>query len=234
MHPTLTALVQLQAADDGIDALVARLADVPPRLAALDQERARVARQLEQATGQQRAAEARLRDVMHRVSEQRQRHERNLAQLDLVKRMREATAAASQVEAGERLLADGERDLHEHEAQVTAIGHAVEAHRAALADFDASLEGRRSALRAEEASIGAALAEARAAREGVAAAVPPALRTPYERLRGRRKGAVVFPVTAGACGACDTAIPLQRRSQMQLRAGLEPCEGCGMLLYAAE
>ncbi len=234
MHAELEALLRLQEADDAVDEILERLDGIAPRVAALDAERARVARQLEQAQGQLAAAERKQREVAQRVAEHRQRHERNVAQLDLVKRLREAEAAQSQVEAGKRMLQEGEHDLAAIGETVGAIRHAVEAHHASLAAFDATQEERRSALTQEQQAHETALAAARARREALASSVPAGMRTPYERIRGRRRTKVVFPVSGGACSSCDTSVPVQRRAQMQVKGTLESCEGCGMLLYATE
>ncbi len=234
MHAELEALLRLQEADDAVDEIAERLAGIAPRVAALDAERARVARQLEQAQGQLDAAERKQREVAQRVAEHRQRHERNVAQFDLVKRLREAEAAQSQVEAGKRMLQEGEQDLSAIGETVGAIRQAVASHEASLAAFDATQEERRTALAAEQRQHEEALAAARSRRAQAATHVPAGMRTPYERIRDRRRSRVVFPVSGGACSSCDTSVPVQRRAQMQSRGTLESCEGCGMLLYATE
>jgi predicted nucleic acid-binding Zn-ribbon protein len=42
---------------------------------------------------------------------------------------------------------------------------------------------------------------------------------------------VVVPLTALSCGACDTAIPMQRRHAMMAGNVIELCEVCGVLMY---
>lgn len=234
MHAELEALLQLQTEDDEVDAIVARSDGIAPRLAALDAERAKAARQLELALDQLQAAERKQREVAQLVAEHRQRQERNVAQLDLVKRMKEATAALSQVEAGKKMLLEGEHDLHEIGIRVDAIRNATEAHRAALAEFDATQGEKRAAIEAERQALDAAVRAARAKRDTIAQAVPEGMRGMYERIRARRRSQVVYPIHDGACGSCDTSVPVQRRNQMHAKGTLEPCEGCGMLLYATE
>ena len=56
----------------------------------------------------------------------------------------------------------------------------------------------------------------------------------YDRVRRRRRAEAVFPLRGPSCGACDTAVPTQRRAAMASSGALEMCEGCGALLYAAE
>ena len=42
---------------------------------------------------------------------------------------------------------------------------------------------------------------------------------------------VVVPLSGGACGACYTAVPINRRSQIRSRRLLDGCEVCGAILY---
>ncbi len=172
MHAQLEALLQLQAEDDVVDAIAARLDDVAPRLAALDAERARAARQLEQTLGQLQTAERKQREMAQLVDEHRQRQERNVAQFDLVKKMREAEAAAAQVESGRKLLMEGERDLREMGEKVEAIRHAAEAQRELLSEFDATQQDKRAEIERDRAALDAELSAARKKREKKAGQVP--------------------------------------------------------------
>jgi len=234
VHAQLEALLSLQAEDDAVDAIEARIDEIAPRLAALDAERATAARQLEQTLDQLRAAEQKQREIANLVSEHRQRQERNVAQFDLVKRMREAEAALSQVEAGKKLLLDGENDLRDIESRVAGIRQAVDVHTEVLAEFDATQQAKRDEIEVERQALQAELADARAKRDGIAERVPDEMRTLYDKMRVRRRAQVVYPLAYGACSACDTSVPVQRAKRMAARGLLEACEGCGMLLYAAE
>ena len=60
------------------------------------------------------------------------------------------------------------------------------------------------------------------------------MRQRYDRLRSTRRTDVVVAVAGAACGACYTAIPMSRRSQLRNGYLLEGCEACGVILYAAE
>ena len=234
MHAELEALLQLQKEDDVVDGITAQLAEIAPRLVALDAARAKAARQVEVTQGQLAEAERKQREMATLVAEHRQRVERNQHQLDLVKNMREATAATQQVEVGKRMLSEGEQALRDAEEVAGGIRNALEVHKSVLADFDATQEEKRRAIRSEQDALDAQLAAARGTRDAVATKVPNGMRTTYEKIRSRRKAQVVFAVASGACSSCDTAIPVQRRTQMLSKGTLELCEGCGMLLYASE
>jgi hypothetical protein len=77
-------------------------------------------------------------------------------------------------------------------------------------------------------------ATALAAREASASTLDKTLRLRYDRLRANRRGDVVVSVRGVACGACFTAVPMSRRSQIRTGLLIEGCEACGVILYAEE
>ena len=85
----------------------------------------------------------------------------------------------------------------------------------------------------DRAAIDGDLAGAHANRKATAEQVPLALRTRYDRIRNKKRVHVLVPLNALACGACDTAIPMQRRHVMMSGTTIELCEVCGVLMYQA-
>ena len=94
MHPDVESLLALQSDDDVVSGIVARLEGLTPRLAALDTERDLVVKRLQHSKAQVEFGDTKRRALEQLVSEHRQRQERNVAQLDLVKRMREEIGRA--------------------------------------------------------------------------------------------------------------------------------------------
>jgi predicted nucleic acid-binding Zn-ribbon protein len=78
------------------------------------------------------------------------------------------------------------------------------------------------------------LRQARVDRDQKARAVPRSLLQRYDRIRSKRRVNAVFPLRGASCSNCDTMIPLQRRTAMAAAGATEICEGCGVLLYAAD
>lgn len=232
MHQELEALLALQADDDVIDALDGRLRALGPRLADLERRRKAVADHLATAESATDSDEKKHRELEGRLADHKQRQERNLAHLDSVKRMREATAAMAQVEQARKILIEEESELQSLARRI-ADGHkAVAAHREALAAQDAEQAAEREAIARERAEIEGSLAEARAKRAQTAARVPRSILAKYDRIRGRKGEQAIFPLRGPSCGHCDTAIPLQRRNMMIGTGQIEMCEACGVLLYA--
>jgi hypothetical protein len=234
VHQDLEALLALQADDDVIDALDGKLRALGPRLAELERRRKALAEHLASAEAAAEADERKHRDLEGRLTDHKQRQERNLAHLDSVKRMREATAAMAQVEQARKILIEEESEL-QGLARRIADGHkSIAAHRDALAQEDLDQAAEREALAAERTSIERELAEARAKRTQTASHVPKAILAKYDRIRGRRGEQAIFALRGPSCGHCDTAIPLQRRNQMIGSGQIEVCEACGVLLYATQ
>jgi predicted nucleic acid-binding Zn-ribbon protein len=183
----LEALLALQAQDDIVDALRERLDALEPRMSELDQVRQRALKALEETRAGVEADERRQRELEGRISDHRQRHERNVANLDAVKRMREATAAMLQVEAGRKMLMEEENELRALVSRV-ADGHAsIKKQEANLQALDASQADARAEIEAERAELGGEYAAASAKRKTLAVNVESAVLHKYDRIRNRRR-----------------------------------------------
>lgn len=233
MTNVLDNLLKLQQQDDVVDGLVRRIETLTPRLASLDVARANAVRTLEETRTLVDADERRQREIEGRISDHRQRHERNLAHLDAVKRMREATAAMAQVEAGRKVLLEEESELRGLVSRI-ADGHAaIRRLEKGLADLDEEQAADRSQIGEERAQLQEELGAARGVRQQLALAVDSSVLHKYDRIRNRRHTQAVFALNGTACSSCDTAVPVQRRKMMATTGAIEVCEACGVLLYAS-
>jgi uncharacterized protein len=234
MHPDVSALLAVQHDDLGIYALDARLASLAPRLAALEKERSTVAALLERTRKAVEAEESRHREARGRVETHRQLAERSQRQYESVTSPREATAALTQLEQTKRMVSESERDALHVQGRVDELRHQVAELERQLAELESRQSEARASLDVDRKAIEQEIAEARTKRDQSARAVPRPMLSLYDRVRARRKSETVFPLRGQSCGACDTAIPTQRRAAMAASGSLEMCEGCGVLLYAAE
>ena len=234
MHPDVSALLVVQHDDLGIYALEARLASLAPRLAALEKERGAVAAALERMRKSVEAEESKHREARGRVETHRQLAERSQRQYESVTSPREATAAMTQLEQTKLMVAESERDAAHVQGRVDELRHQVAELERQLAEVETRQSEARASLDADRETIERELGDARGKREQAARSVPRAMLSLYDRVRSRRKSETVFPLRGQSCGACDTAIPTERRAAMAASGSLEMCEGCGVLLYAAE
>jgi uncharacterized protein len=234
MNADVAALLAVQHDDLEIYALEARLASLAPRLAALEKERGGVANALERARKAVEAEEARHREVRGRTETHRQLLERSQRQYESVTSPREAAAAATQLEQSKRMVDESERDAAQVLERVNDLRHQVAELERQLADVEARQADARGSLDADRVAIEREMAAARQKRDATARAVPRPMLSTYDRVRARRRSETVFPLRGQSCGACDTAIPTQRRAAMAASGKLEMCEGCGVLLYAGD
>jgi predicted nucleic acid-binding Zn-ribbon protein len=232
VNTELQALLIVQQHDEVVRAIEARRDALAPRLATLDKARKRAADEVSRTEGalereleKQRAIEARL--VEHKI-----RHDKYVEVLNSAQKLKEVTAAAAQVESARKVLADEESESLAISRRVVDLRNALAVHREVLERTSSDQEAARSTLAAEIAVIDKELGVARAKRNKSSEGVGKSLLSKYDRVQSRRRTIVVFQLHDDfSCGSCDTSIPLQRRLPMSSGAIIEPCEGCGCLLY---
>src|SRR6267154_6032180 len=134
MLQEVEALLALQEDDLKIREIENQIRSLDPQLAELDKKRDQAAAALTRAQTLIQAEEKKERELQGRLAQHKQMQERNLHQLEDVKRMREATAATAQVESTRRLMAEDESELAiigrriaEMNAAVTSSKQALEA-----------------------------------------------------------------------------------------------------------
>lgn len=232
MHPDVIALVALEGEDSAVEALEARLRSLEPRLQELERTREVAATALERAKSALASEQEKLRESKARSASSRTLQERNQKQLDGITNVREATAASAQLDQSRKIAGDAESETLRIIARVDEAQSRLTQAENAMADIEASQETERSAIAGERHTIETDLRHARMKREGSAKRVSQPLLGKYEKVRRRRRGQSVFPLVNGACGSCDTKLPVQRRLEMQRTGAIEMCEACGVMIYA--
>lgn len=232
MNPELQALLVVQDDDAVIRGIEARLAALAPRLAALETAQRRAAEEAKRANDALAAELARLRDNEAELRDKRKEHERRVERLNNAQKLNEATAAAREVESSQKAIAELETQGLTLTRRVTDLRTAATANDEVLRTVTTQQADALASVAAEKTTIEAELTTARAKRAISAQGVGPALLRKYDRVHERRRTAVVVALHEDfSCGACETAIPLQRRPAMSSGTVIEPCEGCGVLLY---
>lgn len=231
MQQEVEALLALQDDDLKIRAIESQIRELDPQLAEFDRRREQVLASLARAEIAVAAEEKKRGELQARLAQHKQMQERNLHQLDDVKRMREATAATAQVESTRRLMAEDESEIAILGRRITEMNAAVTSSRDALARLEEEQRAARPEIEAKRASLQSDLDAAKRDRNGRAGSVARPMLGKYDRIRGKRDQAL-YPLRGGSCGNCDTAVPLQRRNIMAGSGQIEVCEACGVLLYA--
>jgi predicted nucleic acid-binding Zn-ribbon protein len=232
VHPDVESLLMLQSEDQAIREMEARLAALEPRLREMEQTRAAADDTLTRSRAAVEAEEKSQRELQTRIAQHKQLHERNIAQLDSVRRMKEATAAMSQVEQARRILAEEESALQSIGRRLTELRASADSQERGLATLDEQHTTERATIERARSEVDAELAARRASRAGTAARVERMLLQKYDRIRSVRRDGAIFALRGPSCGHCDTSVPLQRRNLMAARGTIEVCETCGVLMYA--
>jgi len=234
MHPDLIKLLDLQAKDSAIAEVDGRIAAVDADVAGLDQE-------LEQARGArhtaQRAADdgARRRDELEtKIESYRQLQERRRQRLEFVRNPKEASTLMAEMDLARSVLAKEESDWVRSADTVENLQVRVSEEQQKMEAMEADQAPVRAGLASQRATFVSQREALAQEREAAANLLDRALRIRYDRLRRARATAVVVPLNGDACGACFTAIPRNRRSQIRAGAVIEGCEACGVILYSAE
>lgn len=234
VNPDVAALLAVQADDLRLYGIEDRLGALMPRMAALEVERKKAEEALGQARQQVETEEKRQRDLQDRLRQHRELREKSEGLLGQVSSPREAAAAMAQIEQAKRFIADEERELETLGRRLTELRRAAGDREKEVKDIERVQQETRASLDADRATLEKELGEVRADRSQKAQSVPRSLMQRYDRIRQKRRSTAVFPLRGQSCAHCDTAIPVQRRSTMVATGATELCEGCGVLLYAAE
>lgn len=234
MHPDLIKLLDLQDKDTALTELDAEIAAADAEAAALDEELER-ARAVRDAAQRAAADGARRRNELEaKIESYRLLQERRRQRLEFVRNPKEAATLMAEMDLARSVLAKEETEwVRSADTVVSLEAKAVEEVRK-FERFESEQAPKRAELAERRAALLRRREELLREREASAARVDRTLRTRYDRLRRSRSSAVVVPLNGDACGACFTAVPRNRRSQIRSGAVLEGCEVCGVILYAAE
>jgi predicted nucleic acid-binding Zn-ribbon protein len=198
---------------------------------ALDEELRTEEGKVETARRAAEDAAKRADDLQSRLEQQRTMQERRKQRLEFVRNPREASELMAELDLARQVLAREESEWMRAAESVAGLeGKVTEAEQAVEV-----LRGEQAAPRAELAARLAELTAERAAkfklREDSAAHIEKSLRVRYDRLRRSRAPRAVVPLAGDACGACYTAVPMNRRSLIRNGTVIEGCEACGVILY---
>lgn len=232
MHPELVKLLDLQDKDLALLEVDRRLLAVGEEVESLDQ----VVREAEARVDlARRAVQDGLRrrdEVEAKVDTYRKLQEGRRKRLEVTRPGKETAPLMAELDLARQVLAREESEWMRAAESVAALENKVtEAEQAVEV-----LRGEQAAPRAELAARLAELTAERAAkfklREDSAVHIEKSLRVRYDRLRRSRAPRAVVPLAGDACGACYTAVPMNRRSLIRNGTVIEGCEACGVILYA--
>lgn len=230
MREQLKLLEDLQRHDAQLQELEALAQSLPQKLRAvelaidemeklLSKERADLAETEEYKRGQ----EGEHKDINEQLG-------RAKAKLQLVKNLKESSAAQREVESTRRMV-------ETREDEVKKLADIIEQQRQKVGEHEAKLSADRQELSEQKtnverriAEIKGQVAEARVERDALAKQLRPDVLKKYGTIRLRR-GLAVVAVKDGTCRGCNMNIPPQLYNIIQRGTSLELCPNCNRIIY---
>lgn len=234
MHADLVKLIDLQSKDALVAAAEARLAALSQETAGLDQLLMAAQSKLDAARraaadGQRRRDELETKIESYRILQDRRRQ-----RLEQVRNPKDASTLMTELDLAQSVMAKEENDWIRSAEMATQLEVKLKDEERNFAQVEAAQAPERAEVAQRRAVLEAERDEAARVREEAAAQLDKTLRARYDRLRRTRSNDVVVPLVGGACGACHTAVPLNRRSQIKAGNIIDACEACGAILYPTE
>ena len=234
MHPDLEKLLELQAKDLALLATDLEIKGLDDEIAALDAALDRARSDVDAARRKHAEGVKRREELEGVIETQRSQQEKRRARIEQVRTAREVQALMTEVDLARSVLANKESDwvkaAEANQQQEAALAEAEQR----LAALEGDQTGERARLAEARRELETARAAAGAVRSASASTVERSLLVRYDRLWTSRSTTVVVALRGDACGACFTAIPRNRRSQIRAGTHIEACEGCGVILYPAD
>jgi predicted nucleic acid-binding Zn-ribbon protein len=234
VHADVIALLAVQEDDVSIYDLEHRIAQLMPRVNALAADCTKATAALQQVHDMIAAEQKRRSDLTQRITDHRLLHDKNEAVLNAITSVKEATAAMAQLEQVKKIIAEEDREVRAIGQRLDELQKLAEDRTATLRDLETAKAEAEASVAVDRAGLDKSLGEARTHRDAHSREVPRSLLSRYDRIRSKRRSRAIFPLRGASCSHCDTAIPLQRRTELVGAGATEVCEGCGVLLYASE
>ena len=233
MRDQLKRLEDLQRHDAKIQELENSLKAIPVKLAATQNDLARVEGLLEterQSMGETEKYYGEQKGLMTDDEVQVAGAKHKLAQ---AKNSKEYMAAQREIEQRREGLAS-------REVEINKLVEALDAKKKLLADrandvatLRGSIEKDGEAAKARMSEIESKIAELRGERDKLAAEVKPEVLKRYSSIRLRR-GLAVVSVRNGTCQGCNMNIPPQLYNVLQRGVSVETCPSCHRIIYWEE
>jgi len=234
MNADLIKLIDLQSKDAAVAAAERRLMELGSETMGLDQALKRSRDQLEAARRAAADAQRRRDELETKIESYRILQDRRRQRLEQVRNPKDAATLMTELDLAQSVMAKEENDWVRSADAVTQLEVKVRDEERNLAELEQAQAPERAEVAQRRAGLEAERDEAQRLRDETASQVKKALCLQYDRLRRTRSSDVVVPLVGGACGACHTAVPLNRRSLIKAGNIIDACEACGAILYPPE
>ena len=229
MSPEIEHLISLQGTDREIQRLKAEIAELPRRVAVIEEKLAGTKAGLEKARATVKADEAARRKYESAINDLRQRISKYRDQSLDVKTNEQYKALLHEIQFAEQEIASNEDKILELMVNAEARDKQVKAAEAEMKEEAAEIEKEKAIALERTAKDEKELAEWTSKRDAARGAVDPDLLRHYDRV-AKFRGSGLAEVLSERCSGCQVAL----RPQMynEVRSGkLLQCESCQRILF---
>ena len=227
---TLDLLRAVQITDDVIRALETELEEFPGKLAALREDREKVAQKEKAAESELESVKKRRRDVERDISVADQAVIKFETDKARVKTNEEFWALNNQIALERKKKSDYEDRVLLLFDEEEGAAQRVRKLKEELAALVRSVDERETEIAARAAEDRERLAAQNAGRGRLIAGMDEKLLARYDAIRARKGGSAVVVVLRGACGGCHTQQPPQRVNEIRKLEAVHTCDFCGRFL----
>ena len=229
MSPEIEHLITLQGTDREIQRLRAEIAELPKRVAAIEEKLAGTKAGLEKAKSSVKADEASRRKYETAIQDLRQRISKYRDQSLEVKTNEQYKALMHEIQFAEQEIAANEDKILELMVNAEIREKEVKAAEAELLEENAEIEKEKVIARERTAQDEKELAEWTSKRDAARAAVDPDLLRHYDRVQ-KFRGSGLAEVRDQKCTGCS--VVLRPQTYNEVRGGKQIfCDSCQRILY---
>jgi uncharacterized protein len=230
MLPDIENLLKLQEADKAMRRLQDEIAELPKRVAVIEQKLAGTKAQLEKAQGAIKADEAARRKFDTTISDLRGKISKYRDQSLDVKTNEQYKALLHEIQFAEKEIAATEDKILELMVNADARDKEVKAAQAELKAETAEIEKEKEQARQRTAEDEKQLTEWRAKRDGFRTGISEDLLRHYERV-SKFRGSGISEVRDHKCMACQVMLRPQTYNDVRTGTNTIVCDSCQRILY---
>ncbi len=230
MLPEIENLLKLQDIDKEIRRLQDEVAELPKRVAVIEQRLARTKAQLDKAQGDVKADEAARRKYETAISDLRGKISKYRDQSLDVKTNEQYKALLHEIQFAEKEIAANEDKILELMVNADARDKEVKAAQAELKAETAEIEQEKEQARKRTLEDERLLAEARGKRDQLRSCIREDLLRHYERV-SKFRGSGISEVRDHKCMACQVMLRPQTYNEVRAGKTTVVCDSCQRILF---
>ena len=231
MLPDIENLLRLQEVDKEIRRLQDEVAELPKRVAVIEQKLAGTKAQLEKAQTAVKADEASRRKYDTNIKDLREKISKYRDQSLAVKTNEQYRALMTEIQFAEKEITANEDKILELMVNADARDKEVKAAQAELKEETAEIETEKEQARQRTAEDEKLLAEARGKRDQFRGGVREDLLRQYERV-SKFRGSGIAEVRDQKCMGCQVILRPQRDNDVRFGKDVVFCDSCQRILYS--